>query len=192
MNAVLSPIMDALYHGRTDEAHRLADDAPPDSLTVHEAAAVGRLPRLEQLLAADPALGQRLVARRIPATWAGRLLWPAPGRRAAPGTRWRGQYARPPPVPRGRPRTPPSPDPIMRSPACWSPRVQMSMPASRAASPRCTRPLRTASSSSSDSCSSMAPMPPPPTTSTAPPSTSPANRAITGVVEFLQAHTPGT
>jgi ankyrin repeat protein len=56
MNAVLSPIMDALYHGRTDDAQRLAADAPPDSLTVHEAAAVGLLPRLDQLLAADPAL----------------------------------------------------------------------------------------------------------------------------------------
>ena len=49
MNADLSPIMDALYHGRTDEALRLVDAAPPDSLTVHEAAAVGLLPRLAQL-----------------------------------------------------------------------------------------------------------------------------------------------
>src|ERR1700674_1495218 len=54
MNAVLSPIMDALYHGRTDELQRLVAAAPPDSLTIHEAAAVGLGPRLEQLLAADP------------------------------------------------------------------------------------------------------------------------------------------
>ena len=56
MDQVLSPIMDALYHGRTAEAQRLAAEAPPESLTVHEAAAMGLRPRLEQLLAADPAL----------------------------------------------------------------------------------------------------------------------------------------
>jgi len=56
MAAALSPLMDALYHGRTDEVQRLVADAPPDSLSIHEAAAVGVLPRLEQLLAAEPAL----------------------------------------------------------------------------------------------------------------------------------------
>jgi uncharacterized protein len=54
MAAPLSPIMEALYHGRTDEVQRLVADAPPHSLTIHEAAAVGVLPRLEQLLSADP------------------------------------------------------------------------------------------------------------------------------------------
>ena len=55
MTVVLSPIMDALYHGRADEAQRLVADAPPESLTIHEAAAAGVVPRLEQLLASDPA-----------------------------------------------------------------------------------------------------------------------------------------
>src|SRR6266566_5283183 len=55
MTVVLSPIMDALYHGRADEAQRLVADASPDSLTIHEAAAAGVVPRLEQLLASDPA-----------------------------------------------------------------------------------------------------------------------------------------
>jgi ankyrin repeat protein len=46
--------MDALYHGRIDEAQRLLDDAGADSLTIHEAAAMGVVPRIEQLLAEDP------------------------------------------------------------------------------------------------------------------------------------------
>jgi ankyrin repeat protein len=51
---VVPPILDALYHGRTDEALRLLDSAVPDSLTIHEAAAMGVVPRLEQLLAQQP------------------------------------------------------------------------------------------------------------------------------------------
>jgi uncharacterized protein len=56
MPAALSPLMDALYHGRADEVQRLVAEAPVDGLTVHEAAAVGLVPRLEQLLAADPSV----------------------------------------------------------------------------------------------------------------------------------------
>jgi uncharacterized protein len=52
MATALSPIMDALYHGRTDEAQRLADGSA-DTLTVHEAAALGRVPRLTHLLDSD-------------------------------------------------------------------------------------------------------------------------------------------
>ncbi|MDQ6674537.1 MAG: ankyrin repeat domain-containing protein, partial [Chloroflexota bacterium] len=55
MTAALSPIMDALYHGRTEEAERLAAEATPDRLTIHDLAAVGDIPRLEQLLTAGPA-----------------------------------------------------------------------------------------------------------------------------------------
>jgi ankyrin repeat protein len=51
MPAAVSPIMDALYHGRADEAQRLVDEAGPASLTIHEAAAMGVVPRIEQLLA---------------------------------------------------------------------------------------------------------------------------------------------
>jgi len=51
---VLSPIMDALYHGRSDEAQRLLDEAGADSLTIHEAAAMGVVSRIEQLLREDP------------------------------------------------------------------------------------------------------------------------------------------
>jgi ankyrin repeat protein len=54
MPAALSPIMDALYHGRSDEVQRLVAEAPTDSLSIHEAAAVGLVGRIEQLLAADP------------------------------------------------------------------------------------------------------------------------------------------
>jgi uncharacterized protein len=56
MPAALSALMDALYHGRADEVQRLVAEAPVDGLTVHEAAAVGLVPRLEQLLAADPSV----------------------------------------------------------------------------------------------------------------------------------------
>jgi uncharacterized protein len=52
--SVLSPIMEALYHGQTGEAERLVAEAGADSLSIHEAAAMGRLPRLEHLLADDP------------------------------------------------------------------------------------------------------------------------------------------
>ncbi len=51
----LSPIMDALYHGRGDDAQRLLDAAGAGSLTIHEAAAMGIVPRLERLLGDDPA-----------------------------------------------------------------------------------------------------------------------------------------
>ena len=57
MSAALSPLMDALYHGRTDEVQRLLAEAPADSLTIHEAAAVGSLLRLEQVLAANRPTG---------------------------------------------------------------------------------------------------------------------------------------
>jgi ankyrin repeat protein len=50
----LSPVMDALYHGRADEAQQLAAAAGEDSLTIHEAAAMGSVARLAQLLDADP------------------------------------------------------------------------------------------------------------------------------------------
>lgn len=48
-----SPILAALYQGRRDEAVRLADDR---SLTVWEAAALGRDATLRDLLSGDPAL----------------------------------------------------------------------------------------------------------------------------------------
>ena len=40
MPPALSPLMDALYHGRVDEAQRLLSEAGSDSLTIHEAAAM--------------------------------------------------------------------------------------------------------------------------------------------------------
>jgi uncharacterized protein len=51
--AQLSPILDALYHGGSDEAQRLASEVGPDRLTIHEAAAMGVVARLEQLLDDD-------------------------------------------------------------------------------------------------------------------------------------------
>jgi ankyrin repeat protein len=54
MPPVLSPLMDALYHGRADEAQRLLSETGSNSLTIHEAAAMGVTARLEQLLAEDP------------------------------------------------------------------------------------------------------------------------------------------
>ena len=48
-----SPILDALYNGRRDEARRLADDV--GTLTLFEAAALGREDGLEQTLGAGDA-----------------------------------------------------------------------------------------------------------------------------------------
>ena len=53
MTMHVSPVMDALYHGRRDEAERLVGERGADSLTIHEAAALGVVSRLEALLAAD-------------------------------------------------------------------------------------------------------------------------------------------
>jgi ankyrin repeat protein len=55
MPPVVSPILDALYHGRADEAARLLAAAGSATLTIHEAAAMGAVARLNQLLDADPA-----------------------------------------------------------------------------------------------------------------------------------------
>src|SRR5207244_4942911 len=55
MTDSLSPIMDALYHGRADEAQRLSNEAGEARLTIHEAAAMGVTSRLEQLLSEEPA-----------------------------------------------------------------------------------------------------------------------------------------
>jgi uncharacterized protein len=54
MASAPSPILDALYHGRRDEADHLLAEAGPESLTIHEAAAMGVVPRIEALLADDP------------------------------------------------------------------------------------------------------------------------------------------
>ena len=50
----LSPLMQALYEGRTEEAHALA--AAHSDLDVHEAAAIGDGDRLRALLEENPAL----------------------------------------------------------------------------------------------------------------------------------------
>src|SRR5579871_2250823 len=55
MASAPSPILEALYHGRRDEAERLAAELGPAALTIHEAAALGAVPRIETLLAEDPA-----------------------------------------------------------------------------------------------------------------------------------------
>jgi uncharacterized protein len=52
----ISPLLDALYHGRQDEASRLLSDLGEDTLSIHEAAAMGVVSRLEALLAQDPGL----------------------------------------------------------------------------------------------------------------------------------------
>jgi len=51
---VASPILDALYHGRRDEAERLCAERGADALTVHEAAAMGAVARLQALVREDP------------------------------------------------------------------------------------------------------------------------------------------
>jgi uncharacterized protein len=51
---VASPILDALYHGRRDEADRLLAERGADALTVHEAAAMGAVGRLKTLLSQEP------------------------------------------------------------------------------------------------------------------------------------------
>jgi len=52
--SVPSSILDALYHGRRDEADRLLAESGADHLTIHEAAAMGGVPRLEALLNEEP------------------------------------------------------------------------------------------------------------------------------------------
>jgi ankyrin repeat protein len=50
----VSALLDALYHGRADEAAQLARERGESSLTIHEAAALGVVSQLESLLADDP------------------------------------------------------------------------------------------------------------------------------------------
>ncbi len=52
--AGVSPILDALYHGRGDKAERLLAEVGPATLTIHEAAAMGAVARIGQLLDLDP------------------------------------------------------------------------------------------------------------------------------------------
>jgi ankyrin repeat protein len=52
--ATVSPVLDALYHGQTAEAERLAAELGAEHLSVHEAAALGSLDRLRRLLSTDP------------------------------------------------------------------------------------------------------------------------------------------
>jgi ankyrin repeat protein len=52
--SAVSPILDALYHGRVDEAERLLAEVGPHTLTIHEAAAMGAVGPIGQLLDADP------------------------------------------------------------------------------------------------------------------------------------------
>jgi ankyrin repeat protein len=49
----LSPLMQAMYTGRVDEVQRLVSELGSDGLTVHEAAAVGDVARLAQLIGTD-------------------------------------------------------------------------------------------------------------------------------------------
>ena len=53
MTATQSAVLDALYRGQREEAERLAAD---ERLSIFEAAALGRTPRIRQLLDTDPAL----------------------------------------------------------------------------------------------------------------------------------------
>jgi ankyrin repeat protein len=50
----LSPLVVALYHHQADLAQDLLARLRPEQLSIHEAAAVGNVARLEQLLADDP------------------------------------------------------------------------------------------------------------------------------------------
>ena len=52
--AVVSPILDALYHGRGDEAERLLAEVGPETISIHEAAAMGAVARIASLLDEDP------------------------------------------------------------------------------------------------------------------------------------------
>jgi uncharacterized protein len=52
----VSELLDALYHGRREDAERLLTERGADTLTIHEAAALGVTSRLEALLAQDPSL----------------------------------------------------------------------------------------------------------------------------------------
>jgi ankyrin repeat protein len=54
MSAAVSPILDALYHGQGAEAQRLASQVGSEHLSIHEAAALGNLDRVQHLVTADP------------------------------------------------------------------------------------------------------------------------------------------
>ena len=51
----LSPLVVALYRGQRDIAQDLLARLSPEQLSIHDAAAAGVVPRLEQLIAAEPA-----------------------------------------------------------------------------------------------------------------------------------------
>jgi ankyrin repeat protein len=53
MTQAVSPILDALYHGRADEAERLLAETGAERLTIHEAAAMGAGARIAALLDDD-------------------------------------------------------------------------------------------------------------------------------------------
>src|SRR5215207_2356319 len=52
----LSPLIVALYRGQRDIARDLLARLRPEQLTIHEAAAAGVVPRLEQVLSSAPEL----------------------------------------------------------------------------------------------------------------------------------------
>jgi ankyrin repeat protein len=51
--AALSPILDALYHGRGDDAARAMANLGTDNLSIHEAAAMGVTDRIRKLVETD-------------------------------------------------------------------------------------------------------------------------------------------
>ncbi len=90
-----SLILDALYHGRHEEAERLAREAGEDALTIHEAAAVGSVSRLNALLAEDRSLVNAFASNGFQplglAAFFGQREAAAQGRTAADLARERGQ-----------------------------------------------------------------------------------------------------
>lgn len=64
MSENVTPILMALYHGKTEEARLLAQNA---QLTIGEAAALGDLARVQSLLADDPSLLDSRTADGFPA-----------------------------------------------------------------------------------------------------------------------------
>jgi len=65
MSENVTPILHALYHGKTEEARQLAEREP--NLSIGEAAALGDLARVQSLLANDPSLLDSRTADGFPA-----------------------------------------------------------------------------------------------------------------------------
>ena len=146
----MSVAMQALYEGRREDAEAAAVE---DELDIFEAAALGRHPRLAELLRGDESLALALVGRRLHRAALRVLL--RPPRLHDHAARRRRAHRRAEPQRHGRApdqRRRRRPAPVRPRPASSSPEAPTSTAARRAATPPSTRP-GSATTKSSSTCS---------------------------------------